>query len=162
VTRVSEQGSGRPLVAVTGMSDLAQVRGRGGADQLRRLGEILQQEEISPLAAWLVDGHPSLLIARQRCHDYPRLRHRFAQDAEAVAIEEGLDAATVIGEGLSGDPARLAEVLRLAEREAWPLRAVDAGTRRLTLVMESGRLEAAVEALHGYLLGRGNDRVEIE
>jgi len=45
---------------------------------------------------------------------------------------EGLDAATVVGEGLTDDPRALTEALAVAERAELPLVGLYAGARRLT------------------------------
>ena len=86
---------------------------------------------------------------RDRCHDYAKLLDalRAAAGGE-LDVREGLEAATVVGEGLTEDPAGLAQALAVAEGESLPMIGLYAGARRLTLLLEGGKLDEAVRALH--------------
>jgi len=65
-----------------------------------------------------------------------------------VWFEEGLEVASVVGEGLGDDPSHLARVLALMEQEAFPVHSVDTSPMRLSLFLHPGQLDDVVRALH--------------
>lgn len=115
---------------------------------MQLIGEVLKDEQTTPVWARLYEGRPTLVLARDLCHDYSSLRRRLQALSEQLTFEEGLDAATVIGEGLGKDPRRLSQLLAVVEQKKLAVRSVYAGATRLTLVLSPGQLQRAVPALH--------------
>jgi aspartate kinase len=146
---VGEHGdrAGR-AVGVAGMQDLVCVHGDGGQAQLARFVQILEEREVAPLRAALIDGQPQLVISRLNCPDYACLREKLEAAGGMVWFEEGLEAASVVGEGLGDDPGHLSRLLTLAERLELPIHSVDSAPLRLTLFLRPGRLADAQRALH--------------
>ena len=149
VTRVVRPADGPGQAkGVTGMSDVVCVHGDGGGAQLARLVEILRQHQTTPLRARLHEGQPVLMISRENCHDYGVLRQRLEQAGGMVWFEEGLEVASVVGEGLGDDPTHLARILALAEERGYPIHSVDTAPMRLSLFLRPGQLQQVVRALH--------------
>jgi aspartate kinase len=140
-------GNGR-AVGVAGMRDLVCVHGDGGAAQLVGLVKALEDHQTVALRARLHEGQPVLMISRANCHDMGRLRSRLERAGGMVWFEEGLEAASVVGEGLGECPGQLALALEIAEKLKLPLHSVDTSPMRLTLFLRPGRLEEAQRALH--------------
>ena len=158
ITRVVSQTNGaHEAKGVAGMKDLVCVHGDGGGAQLARLMEVLQKCQVSPLRARLHEGQPVVMLARDNCHDYGQLRAQLEHAGGMVWFEEGLEAATVVGEGLGDDPAHLARILAIVERDGIPLHSVDTSPMRLSLFLHPGRLEQTVRALHQEFLERNLD-----
>jgi aspartate kinase len=149
VTRVVGQTDRRGhAVGVSGLWDLVCVHGDGGAGQLSRMVEVLQEHQTIPVRARLYDGQPAIWIARENCHDYGMLRRRLEKAGGMVWFEEDLEAASVVGEGLGDDPTHLSGALSLVQRLNIPLHSIDTAPMRLTLFLHPGRLEETVRALH--------------
>ena len=148
VTRVAAPGDNQGAKGVTGLRDLVCVHGDGGGAQLARLVDILQQHQTSPLRTRLHEGQPVLMLSRENCHDYGALRARLEKAGGMVWFEEGLEVASVVGEGLGHDPSHLARVLALVEQRGFPIHSVDTSPMRLSLFLHPGKLDQVVQALH--------------
>ncbi len=148
VTRVAAPNDGAAAKGVAGMRDVVCVHGDGGGAQLSRLVEILRGHQSAPLRARLHEGQPVLMLSRENCHDWGALRARLEKAGGMVWFEEGLEVASVVGEGLGDDPAHLARILALAEERSFPLHSVDTSPMRLSLFLHPGELDEVVRALH--------------
>jgi aspartate kinase len=149
VTRVvGRSGSDGGAVGVAGLRDLVCIHGDGGTAQLRSLVGVLQAHQTNPIRSRLYDGQPVIWISRENCHDYGALRAKLEHAGGMIWFEEGLEAATVVGEGLGDDPDHLTGALSLVDRIGLPLHSVDTAPMRLTLFLRPGRLDEAVRALH--------------
>ncbi len=135
-------------VGVTGMGDLVCVHGDGGAAQLAALVRTLEALQTNPLRARLHEGQPVLMLSRENCPDYPALRDELERAGGMVWFEEGLEAVTVVGEGLGDDPCHLARAMGIIEEAGLPLHSVDTAPLRLTFFLRPGRLDEAVNLLH--------------
>ncbi len=135
-------------VGVAGMKNLVCVHGDGGAAQLVSLVRALEDHKTIALRARLHEGQPVLMISRENCHDYGLLRDKLAAAGGMVWFEEGLEAASVVGEGLGEHPGHLARALALAERLKLPVHSVDTSPMRISLFLRPGRLDEAQRALH--------------
>jgi aspartate kinase len=141
-------------VGVSGLRDLVCIHGDGGAAQLTALVAVLQERQAVALRAGLHDGQPVLWISRENCHDFTSLRAGLERAGGMVWFEEGLEAATVVGEGLGDDPTHLSGALEIVERLELPLHSVDTAPLRLTLFLHPGRTDEAVQALHEAFIER--------
>ena len=148
VTRVAAPSGHQAAKGVAGLRDLVCVHGDGGAAQLARLVDVLQEHQSSPLRARLHEGQPVLMLSRENCPDYGVLRARLEKAGGMVWFEEGLEVASVVGEGLGDDPAHLARILALAEERGFPIHSVDTSPMRLSLFLHPGELDEVVRALH--------------
>lgn len=157
VTQVVGEAGAHQAVGVAGMSGLVCIHGDGGTAQLTRLVAALQAHQTVALRAGLHDGQPVIWIARDNCHDYGKLRARLEQAGGMVWFEEGLEAVTVVGEGLGDDPTHLAGALELVERLKLPLHSVDTAPLRMTLFLRPGRTDEAVRALHEVFIERARE-----
>ncbi|MCC6749709.1 MAG: aspartate kinase [Deltaproteobacteria bacterium] len=140
-----ERGGG--AVGVAGLSQLLCVRGAGGAEQLSQLGEVLRSFQLAPLWAHLHEGRPVLFLHGSQCVDSPGLVAALEKTGP-IELESGLEAASVVGEGLGDDPGHLAALLELARELELPVHSVDTAPLRLTLVLRPGHLARAQQALH--------------
>lgn len=145
VGRTSHTGD---AVGVAGMKDLVCIHGDGGTAQLTRLVQTLRDHGASAVRARLHDGQPVIWVSKDNCHDYGLLREKLERAGGMVWFEEGLEAATVVGEGLGDDPTHLNAVLSLAAQMGLPLHSVDTTPLSLTLFLHPGRLEEVLQALH--------------
>ncbi len=158
-TRVAAHGSERDgAVGVAGQRDLVCVHGDGGAAQLAALAAVLEEHETNPLRARLHEGQPVLLLSRENCPDWPALHNRLERAGGMVWFEEGLEAASVVGEGLGDDPCVLARALELVQEAELPLHSVDSAPLRLTLVLRPGKLDEAVRLMHREFVEGAGDR----
>lgn len=133
-------GERRGAVGVAGMRDLTRVRVRGGA-RARELVQALARDGV-PLKRLSCDGDgATVLFVRDDLPDWPSVRARLGD----AVIEEDLAAATVVGEGIGGDPTCLARALDAVRGE---LAGFDASPLRLTLYLAPAHLDDAVRALH--------------
>jgi aspartate kinase len=148
VTLVLSQSESARAVGVAGMKDLVCVHGDGGAAQLSALVKLLEGHQTTALRARLHEGQPVLMISRENCHDYGVLRAKLEKAGGMVWFEEGLEAASLVGQGLGDDATHLARVLALVERERLPLHSVDTAPLRLTLFLRPGKLKETLQALH--------------
>ena len=135
-------------VGVASMGDLVCVHGDGGAAQLCELMRTLEALETAPLRARLHDGQPVLMISRENCPDYPALREALERAGGMVWFEEGLEAVTVVGEGMGDDPCHLARAMGIIQQAGLPLHSVDTAPLRLTFFLHPGRMDEAVQTLH--------------
>jgi aspartate kinase len=135
-------------VGVTGMKDLICVHGDGGTAQLQCLVKILEEHPTSALYARLIEGQPVLLLSRDNCHDYGLLRSKLEKAGGMVWFEEGLEAVSIVGEGLGDDPRHLAKALSLLDSMELPIHSLDTAPLRLTVFLRPGRMREAVQALH--------------
>jgi aspartate kinase len=149
-TLVVGQRDGRQqAVGVAGLHNVVCVHGDGGASQLAALVRALEEHHRTmAIRARLHEGQPVLFFSRDNCHDYGELRAKLERAGGMVWFEEGLEAASVVGEGLGDDPANLRRALALAESLALPLHSVDTSPMRVTLFLRPGRVDDAVRALH--------------
>jgi aspartate kinase len=145
---VGQSESRARAVGVAGMKDLVCVHGDGGAAQLAVLVRILEGHQTTALRTRLHEGQPVLMISRDNCHDYGLLHDKLEKAGGMVWFEEGLEAASVVGQGMGDDPAHLARALAIVERAQLPLHSVDTAPLRLTLFLRPGRLKEALQALH--------------
>jgi aspartate kinase len=149
-------------VGVAGMTNLVCIHGDGGAAQLAAMVRILENHQSVALRARLHEGQPVLMISRDNCHDYGALRAKLERAGGMVWFEEGLEAATVVGEGLGDDPGHLSRALALAERLGLPLHSVDTAPLRLSLFLRPGQLKEAQQALHReFIEGVPEEQFEI-
>ena len=139
-------------VGVAGLKELVYIHGDGGSAQMIELVDILQQHQATTIRAQLHDGQPALVISRDNCHDYGQLRRKLEKAGGMVWFDEGLEAVSVVGEGLGDDPCHLARALAVARDLSLPLHSVDTAPMRLTLFLRPGRLEEALVALHRKFL----------
>src|SRR5262249_23709782 len=103
-TRVGAPTGERGAVGVAGLRDVTRVRGRG-----LELVAALGRERV-PLVRLGCDGDvATALFVRDDLPDWPAVRARLG-DA-AVSVEEDLAAASVVGEGIGGDPTCLLRAL---------------------------------------------------
>ena len=148
-TRVTgRQRDKHAAVGVAGMGDLVCVHGDGGAAQLSSLMRTLQTLETAPVRARLHEGQPVLMLSRENCPDYPALRQALERSGGMIWFEEGLEAVTVVGEGMGDDPCHLARAMEIIEQADLPLHSVDTAPLRLTFFLHPGKLDQAVQALH--------------
>jgi aspartate kinase len=145
VGRTSHKGE---AVGVAGMRDLVCIHGDGGTAQLALLVQMLRDHGVGAVRARLHDGQPVIWISRDNCHDYGPLREKLERAGGMVWFEEGLEAATVVGEGLGDDPTHLNAVLSLVTEMGLPLHSVDTTPLSLTLFVHPGRLDEVLQALH--------------
>ena len=148
VTRVAAPSGDGAAKGVAGMRNVVCVHGDGGGAQFSRLVEILRGHQSVPLRARLHEGQPVLMLSRENCHDWGALRARLEKAGGMVWFEEGLEVASVVGEGLGDDPAHLARILTLAEEQSFPIHSVDTSPMRLSLFLHPGELDQVVRALH--------------
>ena len=149
VTRVGGSREGRGgAVGVTGIEDLVCIHGDGGSAQLANMIRVLQEHETTPLRARLHEGQPVLMVVRSACHDFPTLRNKLKEAGGIIWIEEGLEAVTVVGEGLNDKPDNLARALSLVKVMALPLHSVDTSPMRISIFLRPGLLEEAVQEFH--------------
>jgi aspartate kinase len=151
---VGETDGRRQAVGVAGLKNVVCVHGDGGAGQLVSLASVLEGHKATAVRARLHEGQPVLFMSRENCHDYGLLRSKLEKAGGMVWFEEGLEAASVVGEGLGDDPGNLARALTLAEGLGLPLHSVDTSPMRLTLFLRPGRLDEAVRALHREFVER--------
>ena len=145
---VGAAGSGRAAVGVTGLADLVCIQGDGGSGQLRNIVGVLQAHQTTSIRARLYDGKPVVWISKDDCPEYPTLRADLEQVGGALSFEEGLEAASVVGERLGDHPDHLSGALAIVRELALPLHSVDTAPMRLTLFLHPGKLVEAVRALH--------------
>jgi aspartate kinase len=149
VTQVAGVAEGRRHAAgVAGMTELVCVHGDGGGAQLAAMMEVLHEHQTAPLRARLHEGQPVLMLSRDNCPDVGALRAKLQQAGGMVWFEEQLEAATVVGQGLSDDPQNLSRALALVRQLQLPLHSVDTSPMRLSLFLRPGHLKQALQALH--------------
>jgi aspartate kinase len=148
-------------VGVTGMRDLVCVHGDGGTAQLQSLIKVLQEHQTIPVRSRLYDGQPVLWVSRENCHDYGALRKKLERAGGMIWFEEGLEAASVVGEGLGDDPDHLAGALALVDSLGLPLHSVDTAPMRLTLFLRPGRLDDTIRGLHDKFIEQCETAAEI-
>jgi len=142
---------GRGAVGVTGMKDLVRVRVRGARGAA--LAELLGAEGVRVLRVsfdHFVDENGALaLFSTDDLPDWARVKARLGECFGAeLTCEEGLSAATAVGEGLGSDARALARALaRAGELGIVPL-GFDASPLRLTIYVAPERLNELVSALH--------------
>jgi aspartate kinase len=150
---VGETGGRRGAVGVAGMRNVVCVHGDGGPAQLAAMVRVLEQHHrTTAVRLRLHEGQPVLFVSRDNCHDYGALRRKLEGAGGMVWFEEGLEAASVVGEGLGDDPSNLGRVLALSERLGLPVHSVDTSPMRITVFLRPGRVDDAVRALHAELV----------
>ncbi len=145
---------GRGAVGVTGMQELVRVRVRGGAQGGTRLAELLGGEGVRLLRFAADEAGALALFSTDDLPDWPLMRARLAAhfgDA-LIGCDEGLAAATAVGEGLGSDARALAQVLGRARALGIEPSGFDASPLRLTLYVPPARLNELVFALHDELV----------
>ncbi len=128
-----------------------------GANPLLALGEALEAAHVG--ARSVVTDPNGGVVARfslLNVPDWPRARRALLEvlDARGTAtLREGLAAATVVGDGLTGPdgPFGGARLARLAAEVGAEIVAVEIGPLSATLLTEAHHLDALVRALHGAL-----------
>jgi len=176
-TRIGPAAAG--TVAVTGMRGLVRVRGgRDLADQLAREGVSVLRLSIEAsgtsavfskenLPDWFqVRGRlgeitPSSEMTPSRASEGARTRpwseaqpsdpERAPERASEMTIDDDLAAATVVGEGVGSDPARLLRALDAARGCGAEILGAEASPLRLTLWTRPDKLDELVRALHEEL-----------
>jgi aspartokinase len=128
-------------MAVTGMGGLVRVRGA------RDLAEKLAQERISVLRLIVEVTGATAVFSKENVPDWPRVRGRLGD----VVVEEDLAAATIVGEGVGSDPARMVRALEAARGCGAEILGAEASPLRLTLWTRPDTLDQLVRALHGDL-----------
>jgi aspartate kinase len=133
---------------VAGLRRLVCVHGDGGGAQLAAMMQVLQEHHTAPLRARLHEGQPVVMLTRENCHDFGALRGRLERAGGLVWFEDELEAASVVGQGLSDDPLNLVRALDLVRALGLPLHSVDTSPLRLTLFLRPGALDRTLQALH--------------
>jgi aspartate kinase len=141
-TRVGGPTGAHGAVGVAGMRDLVRVRG-----QARELSQALARERV-PLKRFTSDGETATaLFGRDDLPDWAAVRARLGE----VTVEDGLAAASVVGEGVGTDPTCLQRALAAAAHGV-ELLGVDVTPLRLTLYLAPAHLDDVVRALHRDLV----------
>ena len=139
---------------VSGERGLVQLSFVGSAPLLA-LGEALEAAHVG--ARSVVSDPSGGVVARfslLNVPDWPRARRALLEVLDArgsVTLREGLAAATVVGDGLTGPegPFGGARLARLAMECGAEIVAVEIGPLSATLLTEAQHLDALVRALHG-------------
>jgi aspartate kinase len=147
VTRITGRPSTAGAVGVAGLSGLLVVRGERGAEQLALIGRRLAEAAVAPLWARLDAGRPVVVLDSQNVHDIEGLE-RALTAIEGVSFERSLEAATVVGQGVSQDPGYLEQLIGEAMACEAEVIGVDTAPSRLTLLLRPGKLDEVQRALH--------------
>jgi aspartate kinase len=147
VTLVGRSDGQRGIIGVAGLSQLTSISGSGGAEQLAQLSELLLRFDVRPLWARLEQGRPVFLLQDSLSMGSEALLLDL-RARDDLTVETSLELASVVGLGLSDVPDLIAVVTELCKRHGLPLRGLDLGPLRLSLLLPEGHLPRALELLH--------------
>ncbi len=153
-TEIGAAHSGRRVVGVTGTGDLVRVRfaGRGGAARARTLAHALAEDGVVTLCGGAAEDGGAWVFETDDLPDWAKVKARIvAIGGSDVVIEEGLGAASVVGQGIGGDPAALEKALTVAHELGVETLGVYTSPLRITLLAPPARIKELVRALHAAL-----------
>jgi hypothetical protein len=129
------------------------VRVRGGAHGAT-LAETLGAEGVRVLRLAADADGASALFSTDDLPDWTRVKTRLGEifGPDLIACEEGLAAATAVGEGLGSDARALGKALARARALGLEPLGFDASPLRLTIYIAPARLNELVFALHELLV----------
>ena len=156
IVRGVDAGASRRAAAVAGERSLVVLAHRAGGSSLGELGEAADCAGVS-LRDVAVDpsGSATALLSLTNTPDFPRSRRILLERlGERCSLHEGLAAATVAGDGLTGvdAPFTAHKLATLAAAQGARVYAAIVGPLRATIVTDEPRLDDLVRAMHAHLL----------
>ncbi len=143
-------GDSRGAVGVSGMNDLVRVRVLGDEARGEVLADLLGEEGVRVLRLAADEHGAQALFSTDDLPDWARVKARLESTfgAGRVTCEEGLAAATAVGEGLGSDARALARALARARGLGIEVLGFDASPLRVTIYVAPARVKELVVALH--------------
>jgi len=137
---------------VVGQRGVVRVRVEGGDHVLRSALKIAETAGLAGTAVEEGDGAGCFELATGHAPDWGAIRTRLVESCDGVVLEEDLGAVSVVGRAFDTDGARRERALGVLSDAGIEHRRVLATARRLGVLLEAGRVDDAVRALHSALV----------
>jgi aspartate kinase len=145
------------VVGVASERDVLVVQAAGDAD---RLLEILDARSVAGkqlhVAAYGVAGDGiTMIVSRENLHDEPRVRGEFDRVfGDQVRLLDGLGAVSVVGAGINASYATVRRGTGTLQGAGIASRGLSTSSFRTTWLIDRGRVDDAVRALHATFIPR--------